>query len=311
MNRMLAYGRAALFATGAALFLAGTPAFAIDFGDDASQWSNDAECDDPRFAGPGMTETTLLQADILHDAADCQAAFESGELVLDVSIGFGDDAGTWPEDGECDDPRFEGEGIATALNEDNNGHDATDCRLLFNASKVTLIASSTEPIAAGDVDFGDDTSSWANNGECDDPRFEGAGMAVTLLDADTMHDATDCQQAFEAGRITLLASVPTADVDFGDDTSSWANNGECDDPRFEGPGMAATLLDSDNGHDATDCQQAFDAGRITLVASIALPDVELGDDDGFWALNGECDDPRFAGLGMALKTLDEDILHDA
>ena len=45
----------------------------IDFGDDASQWANDSQCDDMRFEGPGMTTTLLLDRDIGHDASDCAA----------------------------------------------------------------------------------------------------------------------------------------------------------------------------------------------------------------------------------------------
>ena len=312
MHKILACGRMALFAAGALFILSAAPALAVDFGDNSSEWSSDGECDDPRFAGQGMA-VTLLAADMFHDAADCQAGFDAGNLVLDASIGFGDDSGTWPSDGECDDPRFQGAGMATSgLNQSNSGRDATDCRSLYNSGQVTLIGAVPAPVVnVGEIDFGDDASSWANNGECDDPRFEGPGTAATLLDSDTLHDATDCQQAFEAGRITLVGGGgTTADVDFGDDSSDWANNGECDDPRFSGPGMAATLLDADTLHDATDCQLAYDAGRITLVAS-ASGDVDFGDDTGFWALNGECDDPRFAGLGMALKLFEEDELHDA
>lgn len=54
----------------------------VDFGDDASEWSNDDECDDPRFQGPGMTNTPLLDSDIRHDATDCREAYERGELTL-------------------------------------------------------------------------------------------------------------------------------------------------------------------------------------------------------------------------------------
>lgn len=64
-----------------------------------------------------------------------------------------------------------------------------------------------------------------------------------------------------------LASVPgelRAQTDFGDNSSHWANDGECDDPRFEGKGAANTLLDEDLGHDAADCSKLFDAGRVTL-----------------------------------------------
>lgn len=68
----------------AALFLSTTPAFAqtVDFGSDTSQWSNDGECDDPRFTGPGMTTMTLLEADIRADATDCKTAFDAGAITL-------------------------------------------------------------------------------------------------------------------------------------------------------------------------------------------------------------------------------------
>ena len=54
-------------------------------------------------------------------------------------------------------------------------------------------------------------------------------------------------------------------IDFGDDESAWANDGECDDSRFRGDGMSDTLLDDDRGHDATDCRGLFESGRISLM----------------------------------------------
>jgi hypothetical protein len=111
-------------------------------------------------------------------------------------------------------------------------------------------------------DFGDDTSQWANDGECDDPRFEGEGAAETLLDEDRGHDAADCRMLFNTGRIVLRAD--RSEIDYGDDRSEWARDGECDDPRFEGDGMAETLLDADAYHDATDCRTLVEAGRIAL-----------------------------------------------
>ncbi len=111
-------------------------------------------------------------------------------------------------------------------------------------------------------DFGDNTSQWANDGECDDPSFEGEGAADTLLEADRGHDATDCRKLFGAGRIALRG--PSGDIDFGDDDSEWARDGECDDPRFEGEGSAETLLDADAYHDATDCRTLLDRGRVAL-----------------------------------------------
>ena len=110
-------------------------------------------------------------------------------------------------------------------------------------------------------EFGDDTSQWANDDECDDPRFEGEGAAATLLAADLGHDAADCRKLFAAGRIALRG---TGVIDFGDDGSEWARDGECDDPRFEGEGMATTLLDADAYHDATDCRTLLERGRVAL-----------------------------------------------
>lgn len=68
----------------------------------------------------------------------------------------------------------------------------------------------TEPTAtsaavgASAVDFGDDSSKFSKDGECDDKRFTGAGMTDTpLLDSDVKHDATDCRAAFSQGRLKL------------------------------------------------------------------------------------------------------------
>ena len=153
---------------------------------------------------------------------------------LQAQPDFGDNTSQWANDGECDDPRFEGEGAADTLLDEDLGHDATDCRKLFNAGSITVrraVAASN-----GAVNFGDDSSEWARDGECDDPRFEGEGSADTLLDGDNGHDATDCRSLFGEGRIALRGG--TSGIDFGDDSSEWASDGECDDPRFAGDGRA-------------------------------------------------------------------------
>lgn len=61
---------------------AGSRPSEIEFGDDASPFAGDGECDDPRFEGPGMTQTPLLDRDIGHDASDCRAAFAAGTIAL-------------------------------------------------------------------------------------------------------------------------------------------------------------------------------------------------------------------------------------
>ena len=57
--------------------------------------------------------------------------------------------------------------------------------------------------AAQTPNFGDDSSTWSQDGECDDPRFQGTDTASTLLDEDPLSDATDCRDLFNLGRITL------------------------------------------------------------------------------------------------------------
>lgn len=65
------------------------------------------------------------------------------------------------------------------------------------------LGGSGTAIVADGIDFGDDLSTWANDGECDDPRFAGRGTATTLLDEDMYHDATDCSEAYADGSIEL------------------------------------------------------------------------------------------------------------
>ncbi|UYQ72449.1 hypothetical protein OF122_01260 [Pelagibacterium flavum] len=278
----------------------------IDFGDDSGAWANDDECDDPRFGG-------TLDSHLMADATDCRTAYEAGEVTFAPSnevsgavqpgdaIDFGDDSGTWANDGECDDPRFGGSLTSHEF------ADATDCRTAYEAGEVTYDApeDAGSEIVAGDIDFGDDTGTWANDGECDDPRFGGS------LTSHEFADATDCRTAYEAGEVTYDApddsgnDVSADDIDFGDDSGTWANDDECDDPRFGG-GLDSHLL-----ADATDCRTAYEAGEVTYTpsdeagADVAIDDIDFGDDSGNWANDGECDDPRFGG------SLDSHLLADA
>jgi|GEM_PF-298389 len=321
----------------------------VDFGDNTSDYADNGECDDNRFAGTtGMAEI-LIGSDAFHDAADCRTLFEAGTItyrlvkVLDApaDLDFGTDRSDYARNGECDDPRFIGEGMADVLVDADNGADALDCRTLFEAGQITLnpdgpsTDGQTPAVDGSQVDFGDNESSWANDGECDDPRFAGEGMATTLLDADRLHDADDCRTLFEAGQITLVeapaAAIDSSAIEFGDNTSQWANDEECDDPRFTGQGMATTLLDADRLHDADDCRALFEAGEITLIetetggaatapfdpdkdarkSGTPAAEIDFGDDTSQWAKDGECDDPRFSGQGVAAAPADEDRLHDA
>ena len=128
------------------------------------------------------------------------------------------------------------------------------------------------PIAvhAETVSFGDNSSGWANDGECDDRRFVGQGMASYLNWSDTERDATDCKRAYALGLITLwnqneaAAATQCHAIDFGDNSSEFARDGECDDPRFEGPGTDSIIGADDLGRDDLDCRAQCERGRVFL-----------------------------------------------
>ncbi len=130
-------------------------AASVDFGDDASKFSKDGECDDKRFSGPGMTDTPLLESDVSHDATDCRTAYDQHRLTMATAtatssssgyadsgvnhIMWGDDASKFSKDGECDDKRFSGAGMTdTPLLDSDIKHDATDCRAAFTQGRLTL-----------------------------------------------------------------------------------------------------------------------------------------------------------------------------
>jgi hypothetical protein len=264
---------------------------AIDFGDDSSEWAKDGECDDPRFAGNGSADE-LVDADVLKDATDCRTAYEAGTIALNPDyrggpsttepvIDYGDDTSKWAKDGECDDPRFSGTGVAGELVEEDRGHDATDCKAAVEAGKASYNGETpdiavTPPTAPAEFDYGSDFSKWAKDGECDDLRFEGAGVDKKLLTDDLNGDATDCKAAVDAGTATIrpvyspeyAAGAPydSSAIDFGDNTSDYADDQSCDDPRFEGPGAASIVLEDDLKHDSNDCKAGFEAGKIVLKA---------------------------------------------
>lgn len=140
-------------------------------------------------------------------------------------------------------------------------------KLLPLVLATSLLAA---PLAAQSVRFGDNSSEWANDGECDDRRFTGRKMATSLDNDDLLHDANDCRSAYKAGLIKLVdekaarAATVCSKIKFGDNSSEWAKDGECDDYRFEGTGMTSIIAVDDIGRDATDCKRLCDIGSIYL-----------------------------------------------
>lgn len=234
----------------------------------------------------------------------------------------------------------------------------------LSISVIALLTLSA-PAYAQAIDFGDDSSRWAKDGQCDDMRFSGPGMTTTmLLDSDVGHDATDCATAFDAGNLTYdggdtgeVATVPPVvtpvtppqtgglgggtkggseqmqgggtatppaienivfdGIIFGDDEGPYVADSECDDRRFVGAGMSASISWEHMGHDATDCLAGYQSGALKVwntgdsMAATQCTSIDFGDDSGEFPTDNECDDYRFEGRGAALNLRLDAVGQDA
>ncbi len=265
----------------------------IDFGDNSSPFADDGECDDPRFEGPGAAGFTFDDG-AMTDANDCSSLFLEGSItlietdsaatsvVVDSSgINFGDNSSIFSDDGECDDPRFEGSGSAFSTSQENSMRDANDCRSLFESGQVTLVAgadpSPSVAAATTAIPQSQPVAQTRDNYEVGTPRGDINGARQedgSLFASGTVYgdrlDPSDTSNNTLTPNVTNLAPAParstsTGGIQFGDNSSIYANDGECDDPRFEGDGMAAISFDEDIERDANDCRAAYEAGTITLI----------------------------------------------
>lgn len=141
-------------------------------------------------------------------------------------------------------------------------------KFVLNIGLVLVLAPSIT--VAQSINFGDDKSDYANDGQCDDRRFRGAAIASGLDRDDIGRDATDCKTDYDAGKLTLwnfaaaLEATQCDTIDFGSDESDYPADGQCDDFRFEGPGADQVMLTEDIGKDATDCSRLCEFGQIAL-----------------------------------------------
>lgn len=131
--------------------------------------------------------------------------------------------------------------------------------------------------ATGDIDFGDDLSQWANDNECDDPRFSGEAAADTLVDSDRYHDATDCRTLFEAGSVQL-ADAGNAN---GDADTAMVQRGELDssDEELDGFGYVDTYtFEGEAGQTAVIDLQSADFDTYLVIET---PDGEQFSNDDY------------------------------
>lgn len=265
----------------------------IDFGDNSGPFTNDGECDDSRFEGPGTPGFTIEEAEFV-DAADCSNLYLEGLLtyvdpdsaspsmvVNSAGINFGDNSSMFADDGECDDPRFDGPGAAATTFEDNEMRDANDCRNMFESGQISLVAGgSTSPSRASAAPANRQAAQSAAapeetytigtpRGDVDGATLEdGSIFASGTVYGGPINSGDPRDSRMPGTTNTAPVTTPSASnlaIDFGDNSSTWANDGECDDPRFGGDGMALSSVDEDRGRDAADCRAAYEAGTITLI----------------------------------------------
>ena len=194
--------------------VARTDCATVDFGTNASEYSNDGACDDPRFEGLGAAERPSLDY-LGTDATDCQKLCNFDLIFLrdmeavdlpepePVDKVYGDNSGEYPRDGECDDRRFVGSAMADSLGWGSTGRDADDCRAAVEAGMISLWDQqlAAEQTICSAIDFGNDSSDYSNDGTCDDIRFEGRGAAAQISYGDEGNDATDCSRMCDYGLI--------------------------------------------------------------------------------------------------------------
>ncbi|MBR9834707.1 MAG: YbjN domain-containing protein [Alphaproteobacteria bacterium] len=129
---------------------------------------------------------------------------------------------------------------------------------LLNIAPLVNDLVNEDAVAAADVgniDFGDDTGSDANDGVCDDGRFHPDGDDYNYTRRHVLRDATDCREAVQSGLKSLT-------LDFGDDSGDYTFDGECDDNRFTGAGRSILTTDSQVKKDASDCIAAYRDGKL-------------------------------------------------
>lgn len=105
----------------------------IRYGDDSGTDALDGACDDGRFHSDG-DDYDYTRAHVTKDATDCRAAVLSGEKSL--TLDFGDNSGSYADDGTCDDRRFTGSGRSILATDSHIKKDAADCIAAYQAGTI-------------------------------------------------------------------------------------------------------------------------------------------------------------------------------
>lgn len=163
-------------------------------------------------------------------------------------------------------------------------------RTLLVAFASLLCAASASASAQGPL--GDDSGPNANDGACDDSRFENIGPGNSNViqwegGRYDRRDASDCRNLLLQGLINwrdgVDPGVPAALAtgEFGNDAGPNANDGKCDDGRFANIGAGNSNVvfwegGRYDGRDATDCADLLLRGLIAWRRDGSDREVEHG-----------------------------------
>ena len=105
----------------------------ISWGDDSGNYANDGACDDGRFHDDG-DDWNFQRQHVLRDATDCRTNYASGNLTL--YLDFGNNSGSYANDGTCDDNRFTGSGRSILKTDSHVRRDSADCVAAYRAGTI-------------------------------------------------------------------------------------------------------------------------------------------------------------------------------
>lgn len=221
-----------------------------------------------------LAASPLLLFAVSADALDWQAAPLSG--TVNLTSGFQPDPYQHRVTAGGDSPASRaGSNCEGYINASN-----PDLDLNYQAGQyplsiyVTSSADTTLVVydAAGNWHCNDDHSSSSGNNPALEWQAPPSGNYNIWVGTFSSDELPDARVFFTEGspqwdRRSEVTQAATGAIQWGDDTSQWSHDDECDDPRFGGPGTDTRNLAEDRYHDATDCRRLHELGQIYLKPS--------------------------------------------
>ena len=113
---------------------------------------------------------------------------------------------------------------------------------LFSASSSCRYASlACQSDTDTDTATGIESYEYVGDSEFDDRSYIGAGMASARDGDDTRRDSEDCSRLSQAGMIEWVSKENGIVATQAEDTSEWAHDGGCVDPRVDGPDTSSAI----------------------------------------------------------------------